>query len=132
MLKYLFTAHYKDGTTIEQTQEDASVTGKGSAFTDVLAKKGITLFDITDGDNSASVDLISGEFTVNGAVLNLHEQYFNPEEHKLRLIYFRETIVERVQTGETTEDRHYVNRYFIGWQCTDKEGKNHKALMAVK
>lgn len=130
MLKYLFTAEFNDGTTVEQTQEDISFTGKGSAFTDVLVKDGLKSFSLHGKDNSVTVDLKTGKFGVNGLWVDIHDQYFDPSQHKLRLIYFRETIVERVQSDETTEDRHYVNRYFIGWHTTVK-GKNIKVTLAV-
>ena len=127
-LEYLFEANFDDGTAIQQTQADESVTGKGSAFTDVLNKEGLWLFSVrnTHSGSGVSVDMQSGTFMVNGQMLQLHDQYFDPSPHELKLIYFRETHVTR--TGDDV--RQYVNRYFVGWE-TIVEGKKHKAVMAV-
>lgn len=135
-LRWLFVAKFKDGEKIVQTQEDQSATrtdGTGSTFTDVLAREDdLVSFSLFQGDDYVTVDLISGNFDVNGTPVCLHDQFFEPLHHKLRLIYFRETRID----SETDKDqnvvsmKHYVNRYFIGWQTT-ANGKNVKVTLAV-
>lgn len=146
-LRWLFTAEFSDGTTIEQTQEDKCTTrddGTGSAFTDVLAREDeLTAFHLyhVEGKEAVSVDLVTGAFVVNGTPLHAHDQFFEPELHKLRLIYHRETRVQQEMKATVQEDgsvkqepvgepRHFINRYFIGWQTTIM-GKNKQVTLAV-
>lgn len=148
-LRWLFTAEYEDGTTVVQDPNDTCKTrddGTGSAFTDVLKveeDKKLVAFhlDHVNGKESASVDLLTGAFIVNGTPLNIHDQNFAPELHPLRLIYHRETRIDQEikatveDDGSVTQEdvgdpRHFVNRYFIGWQTT-VNGKNKQATIAV-
>lgn len=146
-MRWLFTAEFSDGTTIVQDQEDKCHTrddGTGSTFTDVLAREDeLVAFHLhnVDGQQVASVDLLTGAFIVNGTPMHIHDQYFEPSKHKLRLIYFREARIENDVHGVVEEDmtvtqtnglnpRHYVNRYFIGWQTTIM-GKNKQVTLAV-
>jgi len=145
--RWLFTAEFKDGTIIEQTQEDKCLTrtdGTGSAFTDVLAREDeLVAFHLysVDGKEAASVDLITGAFIINNTPFHAHDQYFEPTQHKLRLIYHRETRIDSDIKSTVENDgtinqedvgqRHYVNRYFIGWQTTTKTNKNVQATIAV-
>lgn len=142
-LRWLFAAHFKDGSELVQTQEDKSTTKEsGSAFTDVLARaEELVAFSLFNGETEVLVDLITGNFVVNGVPVSIHNQYFNPEKYKLELVYFRETRVERVSQSTIQEDstvteeqigdvRHYVNRYFIGWK-TRVNGKDKQVTLAV-
>ena len=137
-LMWLFTAHFDDGETIVQTQEDKSLTrtdGTGSRFTDVLAKEGLTSFWLKNvhTDETVGVDLKNGNFSINDTVVQLHNQYFEPDNYDLELVYFRETKYEAQQEegkDELTNPRHYINRYFIGWQ-TKVQGKNKQVTLAV-
>lgn len=144
-LKWLFVAHFSDGTSIKQTQEDKCTTrddGTGSAFTDVLAREDeLVGFELvrTDGKASAFVDLPTGNFMINGVAFNAHNQNFNPKRYKLKLIYFRETRVEKEAKGVVQNDgsvkqsdigtpRHFTNRYFIGWQTTTPKGNVQQTI----
>lgn len=136
-LGWLFTAFFEDGTTIEQTQEDKCYSrddGTGSAFTDVLAKQGLIRFELdrVDEPESVVVDLITGEFTVNGTPVVAHNQFFEPEKYDLELVYFRETRVDQKvdSDGKQVSLEHYVNRHFIGWK-TQVNGKEKQVTMAV-
>lgn len=137
-LNWLFTAHFSDETTLEQTLEDRCLTrddGTGSAFTDVLAREDdLIAFELTNQETNESimVDLKSGNFVVNGVPVCAHNQNFEPQNYPLKLVYFRETRVERVidGKGEHVSSRHFVNRYFIGWE-TVVNGKNKQATLAV-
>lgn len=131
-LRWLFIAHFADGSTIEQDQADRSTTrtdGSGSTFTDVLARQDdLVAFELVNDQQSVMVDLQTGAFIVNGTPLHIHDQYFEPQHHSLRLIYFRETRVDL--DPDRNESTHYTNRYFIGWQTT-VNGKNKQATLAV-
>lgn len=146
--RWLFTAELSDGTTIEQDQDDKCKTrtdGTGSTFTDVLAREeDLVAFHLyhVDGKEAASVDLRTGAFIINGTPFHAHTQFFEPSSNKLRLIYHRETRVDNDTLSTVQEDgsvgrqdglnpRHYVNRYFIGWQTTTKAGKNVQQTIAV-
>lgn len=134
-MRWLFTAHFDDDTTIEQDQEDRSLTREGgSAFTDVLAKPGLIAFKLqaTDTQEWALVDLTTGAFIVNGTPLNLHNQYFEPHKYPLEIVYFQETRIDQVlnEKGEELSIRHYTNRYFIGWK-TEVNGKEKQVTLAV-
>lgn len=145
-LIWLFEAYFADGHEIKQDADDtchSRTDGTGSAFTDVLdyAKKSkLTAFcltkkvglDILDGRTYVLVDLLSGNFMVSGEPLSAHNQNFDPEKYELELVYFRETRVEQTvnKAGGVTATRHFVNRYFIGWQ-TQVNGKNKQVTLAV-
>lgn len=148
-LAWLFVAEYADGSTISQDAADTCTTrtdGTGSAFTDVLEREKdvrLAAFHLyhLDGKQAASVDLITGAFIVNGTPVHVHDQYFDPTRHKLRLVYFRENKIDNEVTATVQADgsvtqqssataRHYVNRYFIGWQTT-VGGKNKQVTLAV-
>jgi len=134
----LFTAAFRDGSTIIQTEEDKCLTrndGTGSAFTDVLARKDeLVAFALNhvNGKETVAVDLISGNFVVNGTPITSHNQYFDPEKYPLELIYFRETRAEETRNKDnvTVATRHFVNRYFIGWK-TLVNGQKKEVTLAV-
>lgn len=128
-LDWLFVAFFDDGSVIKQTQADVSVTGKGSAFTDVLVNPAkLTHFELRKDGQAVTLDLTTGNFVVNGTALQIHPQHFDPTKHNLTLTYFRETRAERTETADENREllstRHYVNRYFIGWQADDKKQTN--------
>lgn len=140
--RWLFTAHFSDGS-IEQTAEDVLPTS--NQFKPVIERlDDLLAFDLrrVGSDEIVTVDLKTGAFIVNGTPMHLHEQNFEPSFYKLKLVYFREkreqanaeaTVGEdgAVDYGKYSPTRSYVNRYFIGWQTTDKAGKNHQVTLAV-
>jgi len=147
-LRWLFVATFTDGHVIQQTQEDKCFSrddGTGSAFTDVIEYTqghliGFSLFHI-NGKESVQVDLKSGNFMVNGTPFSVHNQYFDPSKYDLKLVYFRETRVDQditstvqddmsVNQEQTGDPRHYVNRYFVGWE-TVVNGQNKQVTIAV-
>lgn len=147
LLRWLFVANFNSGPKVIQDQYDKCLSrddGIGSAFTDVLAREDdlirFALYNV-DGEQWACVDLITGAFIVNGTPLNIHNQHFNPLRYKLRLIYFRETQVKQdvratmqddgsIKQEDIGDSRHFINRYFIGWQTT-VNGKNKQVTLAV-
>jgi hypothetical protein len=147
--RWLFVATFKDGSVFSQTQEDISLTrtdGTGSAFTDVReymeSGNALEKFElVNDAEKQvASVDMTTGAFIINGVPFHAHNQYFEPEKYPLKLIYFRETRVDQNVNATIQEDmsidsqvvgtRHYVNRYFIGWE-TLVNGQNKQSTIAV-
>lgn len=137
-LNYLFVAEFADGEIIQQTPEDQSlIEPTKSAFYDVLEKsKTIKLqrFHLANEHNIYTVDLRDGSFEVNGLSFEAHDQYLEIEQ-PLRLIYFREnhvlSAVDSNSNDKITPYKHYVNRYFIGWQFT-KDGKNYQQTIAIR
>jgi len=145
-LDWLFVANFSDGSQIKQTHEDKSATrkdGTGSAFSDVLDREGELIgfgLEHTDGKQWVFVDLVSGNFMVNGTPVQLHNQNFEAHKYPLGLVYFRETRAERDMSGtvqddlsvdyQNTDNRHYVNKYFIGWK-TEVNGKQKQVTLAV-
>lgn len=136
-MTWLFKAKFADGHIIEQDLEDTCHSrddGTGSAFSDVLAygkPSGFGLYH--EGDKQYIwVDLITGNFVVNGTVMAAHNQNFEPEKYPLELVYFRETRVEQTvnRDAEIVSTRHYINKYFIGWK-TLVNGKDKPVLLAV-
>lgn len=151
-LRYLFTATFQDGTTIEQTPEDVSkfsppvkdengeLKGK-SRFFDVLEyekESPLVQFSLKEVSrlgvlfNQVDLDLTTGIFTVNGLQVNIAEQLFIPQA-PLRLIYVRETHIQQdvsQKTGKMVDERFYVNRFLIGWQTLWKN-QNYQCTIAI-
>ncbi|HEY4359389.1 MAG TPA: hypothetical protein VGN17_00370 [Bryobacteraceae bacterium] len=134
MLKYLFEAHFKDGSVIQQTQGDVSATDPTkSAFYDVLQRqddlKAFGLFS-DESPNTYAVSLETGVFEINGIPFAVQDPSRPvPEDVQKRIVYFRR--VTRHFTGDLTECA--VDMLFhIGFQCTDASGKNHQYTIAVE
>lgn len=132
MLKYLFKAIYSDGSEYNQTSEDVSAANPNkSAFFDVDQEK-LVRFELIGDGKIISVDLISGEFTLNGFPVSI--LLFNKDDNdfqftpiaggKLRLIYFRRRTV-------LTNSPYSDTSYLIGWQTTI-DGQNHKRILEFR
>lgn len=140
--RWLFIAHFNDGSIIEQTPDD--IKPDSNQFKPVLERQeDLVAFELkrVDSDEIVTVDLQTGAFIVNGTPFNAHEQNFEPTNHKLRLVYYRERREQASAVGAVEEDgslsysniipeRSYINRYFIGWQTTVR-GKNKQVTLAV-
>ena len=137
MLKYLFTAIYKDGTSLRQTQEDVSLTrpGAGSAFTDIDHDKLVEfrLFNVENGQ-TYGVDLTDGTFfikTAGGEVFPFRAHEYPPSD--LRLIFFRRhthsyNVAVADEPGGATS---HITVYRLGWQGNDHEGKNVQHVIEI-
>ena len=124
-MKYLFTAFYEDGTCLQQTDEDISTRDlKRSAFFDV-DHDNLVGFAIDSGDTICHVDLITGEFSINGVPFHAYDQ----EIKDRRLVYFRRNIRNFDQTlGE--EVGHSIT-FHVGWQGNDPAtGENIQRVLA--
>lgn len=131
MLKYLFTAHFADNTTIKQGQDDRSAISpdRRSAFYDVQKYSetsplvGFVLVDTTEpGTNHYGVNLQTGEFVVNGARFFLHEEPCR----EFRIIFFRRHTHSIAQNYD--QMRHEIV-YRLGWQATSLDGKNYQGVI---
>jgi hypothetical protein len=142
-LQYLFVAEFEDGEQIAQTAEDQSMTDPSkSAFYDVLQKSkevAVTRFHLTNGHIWYTVDLRDGSFEANGLSFEAFDPYNNPYirlNGPLRLIYFPNTdlvkVIDQNSLDKVTDFRHSMVRYFIGWQFTDKNGKNYQQTIAIR
>lgn len=90
MLKYLFTATFADGSTIEQTPEDVSARDPiRSCFFDVLEtgrERGLVAFVLRGDGHEYGVDLRDGHFEIDGVKFFMHEK----PEAGYELIFFRQ------------------------------------------
>jgi hypothetical protein len=126
-LSYLFTCHFTDGTTIQQTQADVSqIDSSRSAFYDVAQRLGdVTKFVLSDGRRTCAVDLRDGHFEIDGF------QFFVPvegvpEDHSgFKLIYFRRNFKSITMGKESSSVE-----YHLGWQTTIN-GKNFQRTIKI-
>ena len=127
-LAYLFECHFTDGTVYQQTPEDVSVTGVGSAFTDVMQRiDEVEVFGIVNDEHTYAVDLVDGHFEIDGVPFNVHAEQL-PPDCKYRLIYFRRHR-HTITMGYSDMEEHTVE-YHIGWQTT-VDGKNYQRTISV-
>lgn len=132
-LDYLFTAEYEDGSIFVQPLDnksknhDDNAEHNPSAYSDIDQDK-LVRFTLTGKGHVYSVDLKTGFFTIDDVQFTAADQNFVPC-NPLRLIYFRE--IRKTFNVEMDEIDHYVNRYFIGWQTNDEEGKNIQHTIGV-
>ena len=132
MFKYLFEAHFKDGTRIQQTQEDLSATEPSkSAFYDVAQRMDeVEIFGLFSDETNdiCVVDLRDGHFEVNGVPFHVGTTEFLPDT-KFRLIYFRK-VKRHFHVGSMEQVGHEIT-FNIGWQTT-VDGKNFQETIEVK
>jgi hypothetical protein len=138
--KYLFKALLKDGSLIEQNQEDrGSVEGR-NCFYDVLQKmdqlRAFALYnqetgeewlvDLNDGHFEHNLVTIDGQMTKSGFKLHGSKEYEN-----VRLVWFinRQLILDVVNT---TIQSNEVTAYNFGWQANLKStGENHEFVISL-
>lgn len=138
-LKYLFGAHFTDGTEIFQTEEDTSLHVPGrNAYYDLLLhdpdgnviahladgvavpRPDIELFQLTSEGNTYLVDLRDGHFEINGAPFFLGY----PPCDGLLLVFFRRNR-KKIKTSFVGGQRksEVVGEeveYHMGWATRDK------------
>lgn len=136
-LKYLFSCLMKDGTIIDQTQEDVSPTNsEKSAFYDVNQRlDDVVQFILVSQESDPicyGVNLQTGEFLVNGHAFTAQDTSLTelPTDPQYRLIYFRR--VKLHFNAATLEQTGKSIVYYIGWQTTDADGKNRQQTIAVR
>ena len=125
-LKYLWTAEFADGSTIEQPEDDRyskhddSAEWNPSAFRDILEHPS-ELVRFTLG--SISIDMLTGVISISGTDFKI-----NDEDTKRKLIFYRDierTYVDGVDMGSK------VVSYSVGYEYKDNKGKVHKRIMRI-
>lgn len=140
-MKYLFTATFADGSTIEQTPDDKSTIEpeKRSQFYDVLKlaeTKELVRFELRLREHAIAgptgvpteryaVDLRDGHFEVNGVPFRMHEDSVVGFE----LIYFRQHTHSFNQTQHTTREVSHDIVFRIGWKL--KGNQNYQRVMQI-
>lgn len=134
-LKYLFNAEFRDGTVINQTEDDiSSLDPKRSQFYDVLEKtkeSSLKRFELHGEGKSLIVDLVTGWFDLNGIPFRCHET-LPLDDPEFRLIFYREhqaktNIVNGEPDLKVVDD---ITGYCVGWQTTI-QGKNYKETVII-
>lgn len=128
MLKYLFTAGYKDGTIYQQNVEDKSITEpeKRSCFYDVDQEK-LAYFVLKGDGHEYGVDLRDGHFEIDGIKFFMHEVPLKD----FRLVFFRQHTHHFNVGAVGQEETSHEIVYRLGWQCT-VNGKNYQEIMQIK
>lgn len=129
-LKYLFTATFADGTTIEQTPEDRSAIDpeKRSQFFDVLERsKSVKLvaFVLKGEGREYGVDLRDGHFEIDGVPFVMHEAPIPAFE----LIFFRRHTHTFHQGREKNTELAHDVVYRIGWKALHDQ--NYQRVMQI-
>jgi len=117
-LKYLFLAHYSDGTVYLQTPDDVSKQDPTrSCFYDVDHTK-LTTFELQDqvGDKCYAVDLRNGAFYLNGTWAFLHDK----DDVTCEQVIFARRHTHHF-TAALTEVSHQT-AYVLGWRGKTKDG----------
>jgi hypothetical protein len=133
MLKYLFEATFNDGSTITQTEADVSPNDpRKSAFFDVLNRlDDVVLFRILSSTATASVDLATGVFDVNGVTLQAQDPTRQiPADAKRRLIYFR-NVRQNLHITNDGKTQSTEMSFHIGFQAT-VNGENVQQTIALE
>ncbi len=137
MLTLPWTAKFKDGTFIEQYENvfDGSYS-KENLFKDVLDRlDDLELFYLVNQNNNEVfvVDLVNGcisKTTTDDGKLEPRADMLRKGQYKYRLIYFRE-VTKHFNSGLQQLGDNEIT-YFIGFQYTDKNGKNHKRMAKIQ
>lgn len=141
MLKYHFTAIYKDGSTYKQNEEDVSTTDpKRSCYFDVKQEE-LKAFMLYDEHNVFLVNLENGSFEINGVLFVMHEGHVKKVSDgrggikeiivpltDFRLVFFRRHTHSFLVGNEKNEEMSHEIVYRMGWQCT-VEGVNYQEVM---
>lgn len=149
MLNYLFKAEFKDGTSIQQTQEDVSLLdSRRNQFYDVLnSGRELKTLSITEqkvwNPTTLSVNLETGNFTLNGKEL-LMEPIVDKKTGKYLVIKGRQPI--KYQTVKQHANATYNVKtlklldiegtgeeriFYIGWKAT-VNGKSYQQVFGIK
>jgi len=141
MLTLPWTAKFKDGTVIQQYEDlnlgefSSATPVKEHLFQEVLDKKDeLELFYLVNQstDEVFIVDLINGcisKTTNDDEKLEPRADMLRKDQYIYRLIYFRE--VQKDFNRNLVEIAQNIV-YFIGFQYTDENDKNHKRMIKIQ
>ena len=110
-LRYLFVAHYVDGTCFRQPADDTSrVNPRKSAYFDVRHAD-LIRFELLGRGQRLVVNLETGDFMIDGRIVKPGCAV----AERRRLVYFR-------RHTHTVCDGEVVHRisYVLGWETTDQ------------
>jgi hypothetical protein len=129
-MKYLFEAHFKDGSVIVQDEKDQSIFDPArSAYYDVMVKgkENLAFFGLASEDHTYVVDLNDGHFEVDGLPFTLqpHGQAWLIPGGTYDLIFWRD---HQHDYGDTPAHRI---QWRFGWWYTDPSGQKYSQTMAL-
>lgn len=138
-LKYLFIAEYDDGTIFVQPEHDRTrdhnpkAEHNKSAYYDIDHDKLIRFALVPNTGKIEApvivVDLRDGHYEVGGVPFVAAEQNFVATK-KLELVFFREVQLQKGEEDGVPFERHFINRYFVGWK-TNQNGKAVTSLIGI-
>ncbi len=131
-MKYLFEAHFKDGSIIVQDEKDQSIFDSNrSAYYDVSVKgvENIAFFGLASPDHTYVVDLVDGHFEVDGVAFNMmpSELAWMIPGGTFNLIYWRD---HQHTYGQGQETEHKMQWRF-GWRYIDPTGRGYNQTMVL-
>lgn len=126
-LKIHWLAQFSDGSQLKQFDN-----GKENLFRDVLNRQNdLVKFILIHTERSLrlTLDLKLGVIYINNVQMPQPELLSNVDDrNRKRLIYFRRITEKITQTGNIINT---TVLYFLGYQWTDKTGKNFKKIVQI-
>ena len=143
MLTLPWTARFKDGNVIHQYDQvnnkstvPTELVHKENLFQEVLDRQDdLVLFFLVNQKNKEVflVDLINGcisKTIENSEMLYPRADMLRKDQYEYRLIYFRE-VCKKFGTNMKQIGTDTIV-YFVGFQYTDENGKNHKRMIKIQ
>lgn len=132
-LKFLWTAVFKDGTIINQPDDDRYSKYKEgaehnfSAFRDVQDKgiKNVAVFGLANESEVYAVNLELGQFSVGDQLFSLEDEILQQR----KLVFFRE-VLQNWKLGEDSGIPK-VNRYILGYEGKNSQNKVEKKFIYI-
>lgn len=134
-LKYLWSGIFANGKVIDQPADDRyskHVEGaewNPSAFRDLQDYQGICnlhIFQLNGEDQRHSVDLRSGQFTVNRQHFFMDDNDINSER---KLIFYR--VVQHHNNDGVWEEDPIVVGYKFGYEYKNSKGRNVEKVIII-
>ena len=132
-LKFLWTAVFKDGTIINQPEDDKyskhddKAEWNPSAFRDVQDKglENVAVFGLANETEVYAVNLELGQFSVGDQLFSLEDEILQ----KRKLVFLREVLQHQVLGQDAGAP--YVNRYILGYEGKDSHNRNVKKFIYI-
>lgn len=131
-LRWLFTAHYSDGSSFLQNEQDVSLRrAGGSAYTDVDHERlvGFALVNQELGD-CLFLDLRDGVFAMNGIPFGTFDEDLPVTQRSL--VFFRRHLRHAVATGDKVEEVGHRVTYHLGWKGILPDGTEVQRTVWVR
>lgn len=129
-LTYLFQATFKDGSVIQQTQEDVSPTvGGKNCFYDVLQRMAdldqFVLWEQSEEGGFAGVSLIDGSFAINGRPFRQLFDVTGTEPHlkDFELVFYKRTL-QNIMSAES-KAWETPSSFVLGWKAKARFRLDH-------